>query len=206
VLAPKILGARHLHELTRNRELDLFVLFSSATTPFGNPGQASYVAANACLEALAEHRRGIGLCATCVGWGPIDDVGFLARNEKTKEALESRMGGSAINSAIALDALEGMLLADRSGLAVLELDWHALSRLLPTPASPKFRELAWHAEDRTARRIIRKTSSGCWLNSPTTNCWPPSSTSSRTRSAKSCASPRTRSTPTARSTTWAWTR
>jgi acyl transferase domain-containing protein/NADPH:quinone reductase-like Zn-dependent oxidoreductase/NAD(P)-dependent dehydrogenase (short-subunit alcohol dehydrogenase family)/acyl carrier protein len=145
VLGPKVLGARHLHDLTRTQELDLFVLFSSATTPFGNPGQASYVAANACLEALAEHRRSIGLCATCIGWGPIDDVGFLARHEKTKEALESRMGGSAINSAIALDALEGMLLADRSGLAVLELDWQALSRFLPTAASPKFRELAWHA-------------------------------------------------------------
>ena len=147
VLAPKVLGAHHLHELTRDRMLDLFVLFSSATTPFGNPGQASYVAANACLEALAEHRRAIGLCATCVGWGPIDDVGFLARNEKIKEALQSRMGGSALKSSIALDALEAMLLAQRSGLAVLELDWQALRRFLPTAASPKFRELAWHTED-----------------------------------------------------------
>jgi phthiocerol/phenolphthiocerol synthesis type-I polyketide synthase C len=148
VLAPKILGARHLDELTRDCALDLFILFSSATTVFGNPGQASYVAANAFLEALAEHRRASGLCATCVGWGPIDDVGFLARNEKIKEALQSRMGGNALNSATALDALEGMLLADRSGLAVLEVDWNALSRLLPSASSPKFQELAWHAEDR----------------------------------------------------------
>ena len=147
VLAPKILGARHLDELTREHALDLFVLFSSATTVFGNPGQASYVAANACLEALAGVRRALGLCATCVGWGPIDDVGFLARNEKIKEALQSRMGGAALTSAIALDALEDMLLADRSGLAVLEVDWNALSRLLPSAASPKFQELAWHAGD-----------------------------------------------------------
>lgn len=148
VLAPKILGARNLDELTRDCPLDLFILFSSATTVFGNPGQASYVAANAFLEALAEHRRALGLCATSVGWGPIDDVGFLARNEKIKDALQSRMGGGALNSATALDALEGMLLADRSGLAVLEFDWHALSRLLPSASSPKFQELAWHAEDR----------------------------------------------------------
>nr|MBP6709060.1 SDR family NAD(P)-dependent oxidoreductase [Accumulibacter sp.] len=147
VLAPKVLGARHLHELTRDQALDLFVLFSSATTVFGNPGQGNYVAANACLESLAEHRRALGLAATCVGWGPIDDVGFLARNAKIKEALQSRMGGSALNSAVALEALEGMLLTNRSGLAVLELDWNALSRLLPTAATPKFRELAWHAED-----------------------------------------------------------
>ncbi|MEF8701863.1 MAG: type I polyketide synthase [Candidatus Accumulibacter sp. UW26] len=147
VLEPKILGAHHLHELTRDLALDLFVLFSSATTTFGNPGQASYVAANAGLEALAEHRRASGLAATCVGWGPIDDVGFLARNEKIKEALQSRMGGTALNSAIALDALEGLLLANRSGLAVLELDWKALGRLLPTATSPKFCELAWQGED-----------------------------------------------------------
>ncbi|HRD93409.1 MAG TPA: SDR family NAD(P)-dependent oxidoreductase [Accumulibacter sp.] len=147
VLAPKVVGARYLHELTGDRELDLFILFSSATTVFGNPGQASYVAANACLEALAEYRRSIGLCATCVGWGPIDDVGFLARNIPIKEALVSRMGGAALQSAIALDALEEMLLANRSGLAVLDFDWNALSRLLPSAASPKFRELAWHADD-----------------------------------------------------------
>ncbi len=148
VLAPKILGARYLDELTRDCALDLFILFSSATTAFGNPGQASYVAANAFLEALAEHRRATGLCATCVGWGPIDDVGFLARNGKIKEALQSRMGGDALDSGTALDALEGMLLADRSGLAVLEVDWNALSRLLPSASSPKFQELGWHAEDR----------------------------------------------------------
>lgn len=146
VLAPKILGARLLDELTRDLALDLFVLFSSATTVFGNPGQASYVAANTGLEALAVYRRGLGRCATCVGWGPIDDVGFLARNPQIKEALQNRMGGAPLQSAIALDALEAILLANRSGLAVLEFDWNALARLLPTAATPKFRELAWHAD------------------------------------------------------------
>jgi phthiocerol/phenolphthiocerol synthesis type-I polyketide synthase C len=70
VLAPKILGARHLDELTRDLALDLFVLFSSATTVFGNPGQASYVAANAFLEALAEHRRASGLVRHLCRLGP----------------------------------------------------------------------------------------------------------------------------------------
>ncbi len=151
VLEPKALGARHLHELTRDHGLDLFILFSSATTVFGNPGQASYVAANTALEALAAYRRSIGLCATCIGWGPIDDVGFLARNEAIKEALQNRMGGAALHSAVALEALEEMLLADRSGLAVLDFDWNALSRLLPTANSPKFQELVWHAEGSDAQ-------------------------------------------------------
>jgi phthiocerol/phenolphthiocerol synthesis type-I polyketide synthase C len=142
VMAPKVLGAQYLHELTRHLPLDYFVLYSSATTLFGNPGQGSYVAANCALEALARARRAQGLPATCVRWGVIDDVGFLARNEKIKDALQNRMGGSALQSAVALDALEAMLVADRSDLGVLDLDWGALSRFLPSAVSPKFIELA----------------------------------------------------------------
>ncbi|MFN2355855.1 MAG: type I polyketide synthase, partial [Desulfopila sp.] len=147
VLAPKALGAYYLHEMTFDSPLDFFILFSSATTLFGNPGQGNYVAANACLEALAKNRRAAGLAATCVRWGAIEDVGFLARNEKIKDALQSRMGGSTIHSTIALDILEDMLFADRSGLGVMELDWNALSRFLPSADTPKFSELARHAGD-----------------------------------------------------------
>lgn len=147
VLAPKAMGAQNLHELTLGTALDFFVMFSSATTLFGNPGQGNYVAANACLEALAKYRRANGLAATCVRWGAIDDVGFLARNEKIKDALQGRMGGSALNSSIALDALESLLTSGQSGLGVMELDWKALARFLPSAGSPKFSELARDAMD-----------------------------------------------------------
>jgi phthiocerol/phenolphthiocerol synthesis type-I polyketide synthase C len=149
VFAPKVLGALHLHELTCALPLDFFVLYSSATTLFGNPGQGNYVAANAALEALSRARRAAGLCATCVRWGVIDDVGFLARNPKLKDALQARMGGQALQSAVALEALEAMLLGDRSDLGILEVDWRALRRFLPTAGSPKFIELTrnvGHAE------------------------------------------------------------
>jgi phthiocerol/phenolphthiocerol synthesis type-I polyketide synthase C len=147
VFAPKILGAQHLHRMTRHMKMDFFVMFSSATTLFGNPGQASYVAANAYLEALAAARRDAGLPATCIRWGAIDDVGFLARNQQMKEALESRMGGTALPSSVALNAMEEMLLSNRSGLGVMELDWRALNRFLPSAQSPKFNELATLAGD-----------------------------------------------------------
>ncbi len=142
VLAPKILGAQHLHRMTRHLQMDFFVLFSSATTLFGNPGQSSYVAANAYLESLAEARHSAGLPATCVRWGAIDDVGFLARNEQIREALQSRMGGSALLSQHALEVLEELMVSNRSGVGVMELDWRALTRFLPTAQSPKFSELA----------------------------------------------------------------
>lgn len=142
VFAPKILGAANLHALTSNITLDLFVLFSSATTLFGNPGQGNYVAANAWLEAFAQMRIHSGLNATVVRWGAIDDAGFLARNENVKAALQKRMGGNAISSETALNALEQMLLTNTSGFGVMELDWRTLARSLPTSDSPKYALIA----------------------------------------------------------------
>ncbi|MDW7745298.1 MAG: type I polyketide synthase [Halomonas sp.] len=150
VLAPKIDGARHLDALTRDDRLDFFVMYSSATTLFGNPGQANYVAANHWLEALAAARRRQGLPATCLRWGAIEDVGFLARHTRTRDALQERLGGSALQSDDALRVLEQLLVhGERGGrsLGVLELDWSALARFLPTAASPRFSELAREAED-----------------------------------------------------------
>lgn len=141
VLEPKAKGAQYLHQLTRELALDFFVMFSSATTLFGNPGQANYVAANHWLEALARYRRAQGLAATAVLWGAIDDVGFLARNEQIKDALQSRMGGAALRAEVALSHLEQMLLNGDDGTGVLELEWKALSRFLPSAASPRFLEL-----------------------------------------------------------------
>ncbi|MFJ4353865.1 SDR family NAD(P)-dependent oxidoreductase [Pseudomonas sp. NPDC089428] len=142
VLEPKAKGAQYLHELTQGLALDFFVMFSSATTLFGNPGQANYVAANHWLEALARHRRAQGLAATAVLWGAIDDVGFLARNSQIKDALQSRMGGAALRAEAALAQLETMLLDGDNGHGVLELDFKALSRFLPTASTPRFIELA----------------------------------------------------------------
>jgi acyl transferase domain-containing protein/acyl carrier protein len=69
VLAAKADSAWHLHELTRDRELSDFVLYSSAAGSFGSPGQGNYAAANTFLDALATRRRAEGLAGTSVAWG-----------------------------------------------------------------------------------------------------------------------------------------
>ena len=144
VLAPKIVGAWHLHQATLDCNLDFFLLYSSATTLFGNPGQGAYVAANMAIEALASERRALGLPATCVSWGPIGDTGYLAQNEKVREALVGRMGGRALAAEQALRALEGLLATQASNIGLLELDWSVLGRFLPAARAPKFSELARH--------------------------------------------------------------
>ncbi|WP_295390665.1 type I polyketide synthase [uncultured Thiodictyon sp.] len=147
VLAPKVLGALHLDAATRGLPLDFFVLYSSATTLFGSPGQGSYVAANMVLEALAVDRRARGETATCIGWGPIEDVGFLARNAEIKEALVARMGGQPLRSEECLGFLEQAIGGGQSNLGILDLVWGTIGRQLASAGAPKFSELAAYAQD-----------------------------------------------------------
>ncbi len=151
VLSPKIAGAWNLHNATTidnklednqlaDSQLDFFVMYSSATTYLGNPGQANYVAGNAFLESLARYRKSKGLTATYAAWGAIDDVGFLARNEEIKEALQSRLGGIALSSAQALHMLEKLILSDKAGAAVIDFDWNVIQRIMPGARSPKYAE------------------------------------------------------------------
>lgn len=149
VLEPKIKGAWHLHELTRDCPLEHFVLYSSITTSIGNPGQASYVAANTWLEALAVQRRRSGLPATCVGWGPIGDAGYLTRNQAVKDSLASRLGAAPLAVETALAMLGEVLAAGSPNLALADFHWPTLARLLPSSHSPRFAAL-WRNGDEAA--------------------------------------------------------
>lgn len=93
VLQPKTTGAWMLHELTRDLELDLFVLFSSVASLAGTAGQASYAAANAFLDGLASLRRQEGLPVTSINWGPWEDTGMT-----TDESVADRLRRQGLRS------------------------------------------------------------------------------------------------------------
>jgi NADPH:quinone reductase-like Zn-dependent oxidoreductase/short-subunit dehydrogenase/acyl carrier protein len=142
VLAPKMAGAWHLHSLTLDTPLEHFVLYSSVTTSIGNPGQANYVAANASLESLAALRHSLGLPATCIGWGPIGDAGYLTRNQAVKDSLSARLGAEPLLAQQALGALDRLLTSGTTTTTtVANFEWSALSRLLPSAQAPRFESL-----------------------------------------------------------------
>jgi NADPH:quinone reductase-like Zn-dependent oxidoreductase/acyl carrier protein len=147
VLTPKVAGAEALEEATADMPLDLFVVYSSITVQLGNPGQANYVAANAYLEAVARRRREAGKPALAVAWGAIADTGVLARDMKTNEILQRKLGRHAITSAEALARLKALLAdgAMTSGPAVRmvgKVDWTAARKDLALARSPAFEDLA----------------------------------------------------------------
>lgn len=80
VFAPKAHGALHLHRATLDLDLDHFVLFSSTSSRFGNPGQANYSAANGFMDGLATYRRQQGLPALAYNMAAIADAGMASRN------------------------------------------------------------------------------------------------------------------------------
>ena len=123
VLWPKILGAWHLHRATVNRDLDLFVLFSSRVGVMGNPGQANHAAANAFLDQLAGHRRALGLPGQAIAWGAWSEIGEAAEQRERIERRRAALGGRWFTPQQGIKALENLVRQDTTTSVVMAMDW-----------------------------------------------------------------------------------
>ena len=142
VMAAKVDGAQNLHALCRGRRLDAFVLFSSAASVLGSPGQANYCAANAFLDALAHHRRAMGLPAVSINWGAWAEVGLATAEAHRGDRLATR-GMASMAPAQALSALGEVLRSGAAQVVVMPFDLRQWGQFYPKAAgSPLFAELS----------------------------------------------------------------
>jgi acyl transferase domain-containing protein/NAD(P)-dependent dehydrogenase (short-subunit alcohol dehydrogenase family) len=143
VLAPKLDGAIHLHELTATLDLSAFVLFSSASATLGTAGQGSYAAANAFLDALAAYRRARGLVGVSMAWGLWDGVtGMGARLGAPDRSRVLRAGLRAMSPDQGLDLFESSLSGSSALVLPMTLDVSSLRADAHTHTLPPvFRDL-----------------------------------------------------------------
>jgi len=141
VLWPKVLGGWNLHEQTQDRNLDLFIMFSSLSSIFGHAGQANYSAANALLDSLAHYRRQLGLPGLVVNWGHLGEVGYLAERQSLGQRLE-RQGVLSFTVKQATDCLEFAIQTKATQISVLRIDWSIWRGLgITGRVSPRFLHL-----------------------------------------------------------------
>ncbi|MFI5783830.1 SDR family NAD(P)-dependent oxidoreductase, partial [Nocardia sp. NPDC051570] len=123
VFRAKVAGAWHLHELTVDRPLKAFVLFSSLAAVLDGGGQGNYAAANAFLDALAEYRQSLGLSAVALAWGLwAETVGMGAQLGEAGSARIARLGVPGLTAQQSLRLFDAAVGSLESRLVPVDID------------------------------------------------------------------------------------
>ncbi|BBY90402.1 mycocerosic acid synthase [Mycobacterium gallinarum] len=121
VLAPKVIGARVLHDAFKNHDLEFFIMFGSAGSTIAAPGQGNYAAANAYLDAFAHYRRAQGLPAITIGWGPWS-VGMV--EDLKLEKVYAQRGIELITPAVGKRILDRLVNQQVPSVVAITADWN----------------------------------------------------------------------------------
>ena len=139
VLRPKLVGSLLLDQLTRDRELDFFALYSSAASVLGSPGQSNYALANAFMDGLAWSRVAAGVPGTSLNWGPWAEG--MAADERVRRRMELQ-GVRAIESEEAHRVLDQLLSNGTAQATVIDVDWRRMRSGMGGQLPPMLAELA----------------------------------------------------------------
>ncbi|MFH8617243.1 SDR family NAD(P)-dependent oxidoreductase [Streptomyces sp. NPDC017979] len=123
MVQPKVAGAWALHRALAGVELEFFALFSSASSVLGSPRLGAYAAANAGLDALAHHRRSLGLPALSVNWGFWSSVGMVARYAAEHGRDLAPQGMESFTPREGIGLLQGLLTEPVGQVTVVAADW-----------------------------------------------------------------------------------
>jgi myxalamid-type polyketide synthase MxaE and MxaD len=147
-----MMGGWLLHRLLEDAPLDFFVLFSSAGSLLGQPGQGNYAAANAFLDALAHHRSAQGQPALSINWGAWAELGFAGTPGGQLLATRlARLGIRSIAPEQGLAVLDRLLRQGSAQVAVAPVNWRQYRQFYPTGSagseSPLLSQLACEEAD-----------------------------------------------------------
>lgn len=105
VMGPRVTGTWNLHDALSEKPLDFFVLFSSSSGLVGQWGHADYAASNTFLDYFVQYRHSLGLPASALDLGPVEDVGYVARSAGVADQFHS-INATLLGEQQVLDALE----------------------------------------------------------------------------------------------------
>ena len=137
-LKPKMLGAWHLHAMTKDLALDFFVCFSSVVALLGFKGQGNYATANAFLDGFAHWRAASGRNTISINWGPWAEAGMASSLGNRELRRWTSQGFSMIPLQQGLDILEQALAEPKPQIGVTPVNWAAYAKQFPVEATPRF--------------------------------------------------------------------
>ncbi|PRY74629.1 acyl transferase domain-containing protein [Yoonia maritima] len=135
-LKTKVQASWHLHNLTKDRDLDCFVLFSTVSALWGSAKLSHYTAGNHFLDALANLRAAQSLPVTNVNWGPWDDVGMSAKDSE-KPTLQ-KLGFYLMPVPDALTAMETAMAQNRHSSMICAVNWQTYAPIIKFATQPSF--------------------------------------------------------------------
>jgi NADP-dependent 3-hydroxy acid dehydrogenase YdfG/acyl carrier protein len=108
VYAAKVTGGWNLHQLTQEKRLDHFVVFSSMAAIMGPGGQSNHAAANVFLDQLIAYRQSKGLAGLSINWGAWSETGsathlFRKGSSSFVEPIDTDSGIEALMTLLSSD-------------------------------------------------------------------------------------------------------
>lgn len=125
VFAPKLHGALHLDEETKNEDLDFFVLFSSLAALAGNAGQSDYSFANHFMDVFSRKREMLKESGErkgktlSINWSLWADGG-MQLDEQTEQFFRKNLGINALSVDTGLETFIKGLSSSKASFAVIE--------------------------------------------------------------------------------------
>jgi thioester reductase-like protein len=123
----KVAGTWTLQRLAEGKEIEFFVMFSSASAIWGSKLLAGYGAANHFMDGIASMMRALGRKALSVNWAMWGGGGMSAGGEHDR--ILQRMGMRPMPSEKAIFALEELVAWDIAQATVADVDWQVLKPL-----------------------------------------------------------------------------